>query len=89
MLWLPRYFRYSIKAKPVESTGTGSDKSFTEIFTYVLSVLQSLKEWKENKTKNEKRSTVKHKEVENIEQNMFVIFGMFLNKVKKKENSWP
>ena len=28
-----------------------------------------------------------NKEVRNIEKNMFVIFGIFLNKVKKKENS--
>ena len=43
---------------------------------------------KRKETKNEKRSTVKHKDVGSIKKNMFVIFGMFLNKVKKKENSW-
>ena len=35
-------------------------------------------------TKNEKRSTVKHKEVENIEKNMFVIFG-YISKTSKRE----
>ena len=35
----------------------------------------------------EKRSAVKHEEVGNIEKNMFVVFGIFLNKLKKKENS--
>ena len=42
---------------------------------------------KRKETKNEKRSTVKHKEVGNVEKNLFMIFGIFLNKVKKKENS--
>jgi len=43
-LWLPRYFRYSIEAKQVESIGTGSDRSFTGIFTCVLKFLQHFKE---------------------------------------------
>ena len=43
MPWLPRYFHYSIEAKQVESTGTGSDRSFTGMFMCVLSVLQCLK----------------------------------------------
>ena len=41
---------------------------------------------KENKERKEKYG--ENKEAGNIEKNMFVIFGMFLNKVKKKENSW-
>ena len=44
------------------------------MFTYMLSVLQCFKESKEKKTKNEKRSMVKHKEVGNIEKNIFVVF---------------
>ena len=43
------------------------------MFTCMLTVLQCLKELKEKKTKNEKRSTVKHKEVGNIEDKIFVI----------------
>ena len=46
VLWFPRYFRYSIEAKRVEFIGTGSDRSFTEMFTCVLNILQYLKEWK-------------------------------------------
>ena len=48
------------------------------MFTCMLTVLQCLKESKEKKTKNEKRSTVKHKEVGNIEEMVFVIFEIFL-----------
>ena len=58
------------------------------MFTCVLTVLQSFKESKEKKTKNEKRSTVKHKEVGNIEKNekrsMFVIFG-YISKTSERE----
>ena len=54
-LWLPRYFRYSIKAKRVESTWMGGDRSLHSMFTCVLTVLQCLKESKEKKIKNEKR----------------------------------
>ena len=46
---------YSIEAKRVESTGTGSDRSFTVIFMCVLKFLLCFKESKEKKTKNEKR----------------------------------
>ena len=73
MLWFPRYFRYNIEAKRVESIGTGSDRGFTGMFTCVLKVLQHFKESKEKKIKNEKRSTVKHKEVGNIEEIVFVV----------------
>ena len=63
VLWLPRYFRYSIEAKRDKSIETGSDRSFIGMFTCMLSVLQCFKEWKENKTKSGKeKSTVKHKE---------------------------
>ena len=54
-LWLPRNFRYRIKAKRVKFTGTGSDRSFTGRLTCVLSVLLCFKESKEKKTKIEKR----------------------------------
>ena len=53
VLWLPRYFRYSIEVKRVESTGTRSDRSFTGLFTCVLTVFYILKN--EKKTKNGKR----------------------------------
>ena len=36
---------------------------------------------KENKIKNEKRSTVKYKEVENIEKNILVVFDS-ISKIK-------
>ena len=88
MLWLPRYFRYSIEAKRVKSKGTGSDRSFTGMFTCMLSVLQSFKESKEKKRMNEKRSMVKYEEVGNIEKNVFVVFDIFLKQSEKKENSW-
>ena len=55
----------------------------------MLKVLQYFKEWKENKIKNEKRSTVKHKEVGNIEKNIFVVFDSISKiKWKRKKNSW-
>ena len=44
-----------------------------------------LKEWKENKIKNEKRSTVKHKEVRNIEEIVFVVFVVFVIFLKQSE----
>ena len=53
------------------------------IFTCMLKVLQYLKEWKGKKIKNEKRSMVKHKEVGNIEKNIFVIFDS-ISKTKWK-----
>ena len=68
VLWLPRYFRYSIEAKTSRIHKEGGDRSFTSWFTCVLKVLQCFKEWKERKIKNGKRSTVKHKEVRNIEE---------------------
>ena len=83
-LWLPRYLGYSTEAKHVESTRTKSDRSFTGLFTCVLTVLLFFKEWKEKKIKNEKRSTVKHKEVENIEKNVFVVFVVFLKQSEKE-----
>jgi len=51
------------------------------MFTCMLTVLQCLKESKEKKTKNEKRSTVKHKEVGNIKKNGFSSF-VFISKIK-------
>ena len=36
VLCLPRYFRYSMVAKRVESTGMGSDRSIIGRFTCVL-----------------------------------------------------
>ena len=36
----------------------------------------------------EKRSTVKHEEVGNIEDKIFVIFDIFLEQSKRKENVW-
>ena len=50
----------------------------------MLKVLQCLKECKEKKRKNEKRSTVKHEGVGNIEDKIFVIFGMFLKQSEKE-----
>ena len=55
VLWLPRYFRYSIEPKWVEFTRTKSDRSFTGIFKCVLRFLQHFKESKEKKTKSGKR----------------------------------
>ena len=53
----------------------------------MLKVLQCLKESKENKIKNEKRSTIKHKEVGNIEKNVFMVFDIFLNHSEKERKS--
>ena len=39
VLWLPRYIHYSMVAKRVESTRTGSDRSFTGRFTCVCSLM--------------------------------------------------
>ena len=61
------------------------DRSLHSMFTCILKVLQCLKEWKENKIKNEKRGTVKHKEVGNIEKNIFLIFDSISN-TKWKRN---
>ena len=49
----------------------------------MLKVLQSFKEWKEKKAKNEKWGTVKHEEVGNIEDKIFVIF-VCISKTKWK-----
>ena len=51
----------------------------------MLKVLQCLKESKEKKTKNEKRITVKHKEVGNIKKNIFVVFDIFLKQSEKEK----
>ena len=51
----------------------------------MLKVLQSFKEWKEKKAKNEKRGTVKHEEVGNIEDKIFVIFDISKTKSKRKK----
>ena len=53
----------------------------------MLKVLQSFKESKEKKAKNEKRGMVKYEEVGNIEKNCICSFGIFLKQVKEKENS--
>ena len=74
-----------MKLKRVESTRTGGDRSLHGMFTCMLTVLQSFKESKEKKTKNEKKSTVKHKEVGNIEKNIFVIFLLVFLKQSEKE----
>ena len=50
----------------------------------MLKVLQSFKESKEKKAKNEKRGTVKYEEVGNIENNVFVIFVVFLKQSEKE-----
>ena len=34
----------------------------------------------------EKRSTMKYEEVENIEKNMFVVYGIFLKQSEKERN---
>ena len=49
----------------------------------MLKVLQCLKESKEKKTKSEKRSTMKHEEVGNIEDKIFVVFDIFLKQSEK------
>ena len=50
----------------------------------MLKFLQSFKEWQEKKVKNEKRGTVKYKEVGNIENNVFVVFVVFLKQSEKE-----
>ena len=39
---------------------------------------------KRKEKKNEKRSTMKHKELGNIEKNIFVVFGIFLKQSVKE-----
>ena len=39
---------------------------------------------RKKKIKNEKRSTMKHKEVGNIEKNIFVVFVVFLKQSEKE-----
>ena len=53
------------------------------MFTCVLKVLQCFKESKKKNRKNEKRSVVKHEDVGNIEEMVFVIFGIFLKQSEK------
>jgi len=53
------------------------------MFTCMLTILQYLRESKEKKRKNEKRSTVKYEEVGNIEEMVFMIFGIFLKQSEK------
>ena len=62
----------------------GGDRSLHGMFTCMLKVLQCLKEWKEEKIKNEKRRTEKHKEEGNIENNIFVILFVYLKQSEKE-----
>ena len=78
MLWLPLYFCYSIEAKRVESKRTGSDRSFTGLFTCVLKFLQHFKESKKRKQKVEREEYSENKEVGNIEKMIFVTFDIEL-----------
>ena len=82
VLWLPQYFRYSIDAKQVESTRTGSDRSFTVLFTYVLTILLCFKKMtrKENKEWKEK-DTVETKK-RNIEEWYLWFLVIFLKQSK-------
>jgi len=57
-----------MEAKWVEFTESGSDRSFTGQFTWVLSVLQCLKESKEKKRMNEKRRNTMKIKKRNIEE---------------------
>ena len=50
----------------------------------MLKVLQSFKESKEKKAKNEKKGTVKYEEVENIEKNGICSFW-YIPKTSEKE----
>jgi len=89
VLWLPRYFRYSIEAKWVESTGTESDKSFTGLFTCVLKFLLCFKESKEKKTKNEKRRVRWNtKKWETLKKMVFVIL-VYISKTKLERERKP
>ena len=58
------------------------------MFTCMLTVLQSFKELKEKKAKNEKRSTVEHEEVGNIKDKIFMIFDIFLKQSKKIKKTY-
>jgi len=82
MLWLPRYFCYSIEAKRVESTWMGGDKSSTGRFTCVLSVLQSLKNQKKRKQIMKREAYGGNKD-RNIEEKVFLVFDIFLQQSKK------
>jgi len=53
MLWLPRYFHYSILAIQVESIGTGCDRSINSSFTSVVNKFFIKKREKKKKIKVE------------------------------------
>jgi len=80
VLWLSRYFCYSIETKRVEFTRTGGDRSFSVMFTCVLIVLLYLKESKEKKQIMKREDYGKNKD-KNIEDKVFMIFN-FISKTK-------
>jgi len=75
-LFLPQYFRYSIEAKQVESTGTESDRSFTGRFTRVLSVFFVLKNQKKRKQRMKREEYGVSKEGEH--RRMYVCFMVYI-----------
>ena len=75
---LPRYFCYSIKAKWVEFTKTGGDRSINGMFACVLTVLLC---FKESKKIIMKRDVYGDNKDRNIEKNKFVIFNI-ISKIK-------
>ena len=68
----------------IESTGTGSDRSFHSMFTCVLKFLQYFKESKENKTKSEREEYDETQGSGNTEEKIFVILDIFLKQSKKE-----
>ena len=85
MFGLPRYFRYSLEAKQVESTRTGSDISFIGMFTCVLKFLLCFKESKEKKQKVKREEYGETRRSGNIEDKIFVVFDILLKQSKKRK----
>ena len=87
VLWLPRYFCYSIEVKRVESTGTGSDRNFTGMFMCVLKFLQCLKESKEKKKQRLKREVRWKQRSDKHRRMIFMILFVYLKQSKKRKKT--
>ena len=85
ILWLARYFRYSIEAIWVESTGMEAIEALTVCHVSVNEFFWVSKYQKENKTKQE----VEGGEDENIKQKIkkVVIWKWFLKQIKMRKKT--
>jgi len=89
VFWLPRYFRYSIEAKTSQiHKDRRRQKLYRLIHVFVKKFFKVLKNEKKSEERMKGEVYGENKEVGNIEKNVFVVFGIFLKQVKKKENPW-